>query len=116
MKYNTIFENKRWECFEPLDFKAAQELARNALWCTTRIEYFRLLKGRGRNFYIHNKINPNIAYGLHVKKNGEFELLNKNGYRFFPLKEKLPIGIPIPDKVNLPLYILRKLLSKNLVY
>ena len=116
MKYNTIFENKKWLVIEHLDYEAAKEMAEGSKWCTAHREhYFRLYFKKGHVFYCHNKKDPNIKYGLSIHNkledgyNNSYELVDKSCYRHYPIilkGETLPFPV---EKIDLPLYILKKL-------
>lgn len=112
MNYNTLFENKNWLCIQPLDFKTSVAMGGETKWCTAYQEqYFRLLSMNGKIIYCLHKRIIHMSYGLHVKHDGDFELLDILGYRKYPLKNRLPLPIPKPDKIKLPIYILKELLK-----
>lgn len=109
---NTIFENRNWKCVEPLSYDSSLKLITGKVkWCSLYENYYRSLKIHGKLIYCINKHDVGLMYGLHIKKDGSYELLNTLGYRLYPINP--PWQIHRTDKIKMPLYILRKLLQKN---
>lgn len=100
MKYNTVFENKNWVCYEPIDFEAGKKLADGARWCTEyRDRYLQIYRKWGTVYYCMHKRDKSIAIGLHFVAGEVREHVNKLCY-----SQKLATHKPV-----LPLYILEKL-------
>lgn len=95
MKYNIVFENELWVCYEPIDFEAGKRLADNANWCTASKDiYLKYYRKRGTVYYCMHKEDASIAVGLHFIKGKIVEHVNKDCWSYHNLHtQDLPKNI-----------------------